>query len=169
MKILSTLLIFGLLVLTAGCQHSPEVTKKVTYDYDVNFNFATLKTYAWEPISTTAAGIDNFTANRIKKAVNAQLQAKGLTITSDRPDILIITYGGADQMPTTAWRGPDAPLFYEKGRLQFAFIDPRTDKVVWSGKAEAKLNPNATPEDEDKVIEDVVQRIFEIFPPNPSS
>ena len=168
MKILSTLLIFGLMVFTAGCHHNPEVSKKVTYDYNVNYDFSTLKTYAWEPISTTTAGIDNFTANRIKKAVNAQLQAKGLTMTSDQPDFLIITYGGADQMPTTDWRGVDAPLYYEKGRLHFAFVDPKTDEVIWSGKAEAKLNPNATPQDEDKIIEDVVQRIFKIFPPNPS-
>jgi len=169
MKILSTLLIFGLIVLTAGCHFDPKVPKDVTYDYNVNYDFSTLKTYAWEPISTTVAGIDNFTANRIKKAANAELLAKGLTMTVDNPDFLIITYGGSDQMPTVTWRGIDAPLYYEKGRLHFAFLDPKTDEVIWSGKAETKLDVRATPENEDGIINEVVQRIFTKFPPNPSN
>ena len=168
MKILSKLLILGLIILTAGCAYNPPTSTEVTYDYNVNFDFSTLKTYDWEPISA-AAGIDNFTVYRIQKAVNLQLLSKGLRMSSNRPDFLIITYGGVDKIPTTLWRGIDAPLYYEKGRLQFAFLNPKTDKVIWWGKGETHLNPGATPEDEDKIINEVVQRIFKIFPPNASS
>ena len=168
MKILSTLMIIGFMIATAGCMYQPEVSKTVNWDYNVNYDFTKLETYDWTPISM-AEGVDNFTANRIRKAVDAQMQSRGINQSSNKPDVLIIIYGGANKMPTTIWRGVDAPLYYEKGRLHFTLLDPQTDSVVWWAKADAKLNPESTPEEEDKMINEVVTRIFEKFPPKPAS
>ena len=65
----------------------------VKYDYDTNANFADLKTFDWMPVPEKA-GIDSFVVQRVKNAVNTELQAKGLVMTSDNQDFLIATHLG---------------------------------------------------------------------------
>jgi hypothetical protein len=75
----------------------------VQYDYDINVNFARLKTYDWLPIHEEA-DISSLDIKRIRNSVNSQLKTKGLKITSDNPDFLIVVHVGKEQkLNITNW------------------------------------------------------------------
>src|SRR6201993_3322834 len=69
-----------LVALTAGfAQH-------VQTDFDHQANFGQYKTYSWQGIKPGASLWDS----RIKNAVNAQLEAKGLAQVADGGDIAVV-------------------------------------------------------------------------------
>jgi Domain of unknown function (DUF4136) len=84
------LLIMGL-VFAAGC-----AGLDVHYDFDREVDFALIQTYDW--MSVPKKTQDNeLTLKHMKSAVNKQLQAKGLTVTSNNPDVLIAMHGGKEK------------------------------------------------------------------------
>jgi hypothetical protein len=88
--ILYILLIIGLAFFT-GC-----AALDVHYDFDREVDFALIQTYDW--MSVPQKTQDNeLTLKHIKSAVNKQLQAKGLTVTSNNPDVLIALHGGKEK------------------------------------------------------------------------
>ena len=158
------LFVVGLLVFFAGCATSVEVPKDVNYDYNVNFDFTKLKTYDISPTPTTV-GIEYLMMERIKTAIDTQLQAKNVIKASSKPDFLVAVYGVRSKIFTTAWRGPDEDLIVEKGKLVLQFVDPETNQVIWWGETRAILDPSMKPADETKMVNDVVHRILQKFPP----
>jgi hypothetical protein len=88
--ILYILLIMGL-GFAAGC-----AALDVHYDFDREVDFALIKTYDW--MSVPQKTPDNeLTLKHIKSGFNKQLQAKGLTVTSNNPDVLIALHGGKEK------------------------------------------------------------------------
>ena len=157
-------LVLGLLVFFAGCARTVEIPKGVNYDYNVNFDFAKLKTYDLSPTPTTV-GIEHLMMVRIKTAIDTQLQVKNVKKTSSNPDFLVTIYGVRSKIFSTAWRGFGSNLTVEKGKLIVQFVDPKTNRIIWWGETRAILDPNTKPEIETKMVNDVVHRILQKFPP----
>lgn len=158
------LFVLGLLVFFAGCVTSVEIPKDVNYDYNINFDFTKLKTYDLSPTPTTV-GIEHLMMERIRTAIDTQLQTKNVKKASSNPDFLVTIYGVRSKIFTTAWRGLDEDLIVEKGKLVLQFVDPETNRVIWWGEARAILDPSMKPADETKMVNDVVHRILQKFPP----
>jgi hypothetical protein len=158
------LFVLGLLVFFAGCATSIEVPKDVNYDYNVNFDFTQLKTYDISPVRT-AVGIEHLMMERIRTAIDTQLQAKNIKKESNNPDFLVMIYGVRSKIFTTAWRGFGENLIVEKGKLVLQFVNPETNRVIWWGETRAILDPSMKPADETKMVNDVVHRILQKFPP----
>jgi len=79
------------IVFATGCS-----TFDVHYDFDRDFDFSSIKTYEW--MSVPQKTQDNeLTLKHIKSTVNRQLQAKGLIMTSQSPDVLIALHGGKEK------------------------------------------------------------------------
>jgi hypothetical protein len=98
-KVINIFIVLILMGLAVSCS----TTYGVLYDYDTNANFASLKTYDWLPIPENA-NIDSLIIERVKSAVNAELQAKGLMMTSNDPDFLITEHlGKIDTVQVTNW------------------------------------------------------------------
>ena len=75
----------------AGC-----AALDVHYDFDREVDFALIQTYDW--MSVPQKTQDNeLTLKHMRSAVNKQLQAKGLTVTSNNPDVLIAMHGGKEK------------------------------------------------------------------------
>jgi hypothetical protein len=157
-------LVLGFLVLFVGCATTIEVPKDVNYDYNVNFDFTKLKTYDLSPTPTTV-GIEHLMMERIKTAIDTQLQVKNVKKTSNNPDFVVTIYGVRSRIFTTAWRGTGSEVIFEKGKLILQFVDPETNSVIWWGETRAILDPNTNPADETKMVNDVVHRILQKFPP----
>jgi hypothetical protein len=157
-------LVLGVLVLFAGCATTAEISKGVNYDYNINFDFTKLKTYDLGPTPTTV-GIEYLMMERIKTAIDTQLQTKNVKKTPRNPDFLVAIYGVRSKVFTTLWRGPDADLTVEKGRLILQFVDPETHRVIWWGETGAILDPDTKPADKTKMVNDAVHRILQKFPP----
>jgi hypothetical protein len=145
----------------------------VEYDFDPKVGFANLKTYDWMQVPEKA-NIDSFTVIRVKKAVDAQLQARGLRMTSDNPDFLIAEHlGSKDKVNVKNWgyrrsyRGSDRVVTYqyEEGSLILDFVDAHSKTLIWMGAAKANIYSVLTPEEREKLINQAVQRILRNFPP----
>ena len=155
----------------------------VQYDYDKQADFKNLKTYDWMTVPEKA-NIDSLKVERVKKAVNAELQAKGLKMTSNNPDFLIAEHlGKKDKVQVTNWgydygrhdrywgepRGPVGISIheYEEGSLILDFVDTKSKKMIWRGVAKTEVNNVDTPEKKEKLIGEAVQEILKKFPPKP--
>ncbi|MGD9044306.1 MAG: DUF4136 domain-containing protein [Desulfobacterales bacterium] len=168
MKVVKNLLVFSIMVLTVSCAATVEIPKDVNWDYNVNVNLAELKTYDLRPTPTTI-GIKDLMVERIKTAIDTELMFKKLKKTSNNPDFLIAIYGVRSKVFTTAWRGFDEDLAVEKGKLLLRFVDPKTNRVIWWAETRAILDPDTNPEGRTDMINEVVRRILQKFPPTSSS
>ena len=164
MKAYNKFLILGFLVLFAACARTVEVPTTVIYDYNINFDFTKLKTYDLSPTPTTV-GIEHLMMERIRTAIDTQLQAKNLKKAPGNPDFLISIYGVRSKIFTTTWRGFGSDLIVEKGKIVLQFVDPETSRVIWWGETRAVLDPNREPATETQMVNDAVHRILKQFPP----
>jgi hypothetical protein len=164
MNVYRKFLVSGLLIFFAGCATQIDLPKTVKYDYNINFDFTTVKTYDLSPTPTTV-GIEYLMLERIKSAIYTELDAKNLKQVSSNPDFLVAIFGARSKIFTTIWRGFDSGLIVEKGKLILQFVDPETHRIIWWGEASAILDPDSDPVEETKMVNDVVHRILQMFPP----
>ena len=167
MKNLVTLLAACLFALTVSCSSVP----KVSYEFDEQTNFAALRTYDWLPVPKEVK-VDTLVQDRIKNAVNSELEAKGLRMTSDEPDFLIAMYAGTKEKVRYT---PEHHGFkrrhiyrrdeYEKGTLVLDFVDPASKELIWRGTAKAYVDSKMTPTKIDRLVNEAVQEILKNFPP----
>ena len=172
MKNLVSLLFAFLIALIVSCSSVYDVG----YDYDQQTNFEGLKTYAWLPVPKGIRG-DTLVQERIKNAVNSELEAKGLRMTSDKPDFLIAMQTMSKERKSYApqssgytygpsWRGPRYSTYtYEEGTLVLDFLDPTSKKLIWRGTARGVVDSKMTPEKIDKLVNEAVQKTLKNFPP----
>jgi hypothetical protein len=115
------------------------------------------------------ADIDSLIVERVKKAVNAELQAKGFIMSSNNPDFLISEHlGKKDKVEVTSY-GYYAPRSvtyeYEEGSLMLDFVDAKSKKMIWRGVAKAVVDNIDTPEIKEQLINEAAQNILKNFPP----
>ena len=177
MKTLRMLFILSVVAFLVSCS----TAYNVKYDYNTETNLTGLKTFDWLPVPATAE-IDNLNIGRVKNAVNEQLEAKGLTMTSDNPDFLIAAHMGTkDKTRIIDWgygygrrgmyRGGARPVDvyqYEEGSLILDFVDTKSKQMIWRGSANAEVSGATTPEKRQKIINEVVEKILKNFPPSAS-
>jgi hypothetical protein len=151
----------------------------VSYDYDRNFEFVQISTYDWLPIPKEA-NINGLDAVRIKKAVNTELQAKGLMLTSENPDFLIaVDIVTKEKLRITQWGYPYYYSYrrhlgsstlnyyqYEEGTFILDFVEPVAKNLIWNGAAKVALDFANTPEKRDKLIKEAMQKILQNYPPS---
>jgi Domain of unknown function (DUF4136) len=133
----------------------------VQYDYDKQADFKSLKTYDWITVPEKA-NIDSLNVERVKKVVNAELQAKGLMMTSNNPDFLIAEHMVTkDKIQVEDWGygysrhgryRRSSSYQYEEGSLCLDFIDAKSKKMIWRGVAKAVVDYVNTPEQSEKLI-----------------
>ncbi len=172
MKDLVTLLVACLFALTVSCSSVYDVG----YDYDKQTNFAGLKTYDWLPVPKEVK-VDTLVQGRIKNAVNSELEAKGLKMTSDEPDFLIAMHAGTEKKvgysPDSRgygygrhWHGHRYHRYeYEEGTLVLDFVDPASKELIWRGTAKVFVDSKMAPEKIDKLVNEAVQKTLKNFPP----
>ena len=166
-----------------GFTVSCSTTYNVKYDYDQQTNFSDLNTFDWMHVPEKAS-IDSLVIQRVKNAVNAELKAKGLMMTSNNPDFLIAEHlGTEDKVQVTDWGygyghrgyggggwGPGgvSTYQYEEGSLILDFVDAKSKKLIWRGVVKAEVQNADTPEKIDTLINDAVREILKKYPPSSS-
>jgi len=181
-KIAGKMLAALTLLAVAGCGTSIQTN----YDYDVNAQFETFRTYNWvprpqsEPGSASRAVQQNdLLDKRIKNQVDAQLKEKGLTLDTNTPDLLIVYHTGIqDKVQVNdygygysdyywGWGGRDIDVYnYEEGTLILDFVDAATQQLVWRGAGSVALDGNTNPDKSDELIRKVVGKIMSRYPPS---
>ena len=180
MKSVSLVLLIVFAAALIGCS-----SISVNHDYDREADFPAFKTFAWVPQKTTVVGdakeairTNTLLDKRVRNAVNAELQGRGMIIDVDDPDILVAYHTGLDQKVNVTDWGYSYPRYYggwgggnidvttyEQGTLIVDLIDYKTSQLVWRGTATKALASNPTPEQMDKSINDIIQKLFSAYPP----
>ncbi len=162
---------------------SCSTTYDVKYDYDPQTDFSGFKTFDWMQVPEKA-DISSLVVQRVKNAVNAELKAKGLMMTSNNPDFLIAEHlGKKDQVQITDWgygysqrrywRGYGGTsgvsvYQYEEGFLILDFVDAKSKNLIWRGVAKAEVQNVDTPEKRERIINGAVKVILKKYPPSSS-
>jgi hypothetical protein len=150
----------------------------VSFDSDENIDLTQISTFNWMPIPKEA-NINNLDEARIKNAVNAELGAKGLILTSKNPDFLIaadiIT---KEKLRVTQWGYPYYYSYwadnrswrvdsyqYKEGTFILDFVNPASKNLLWRGSARVALDYADTPEKRDKMVKEAMKKILQNFPP----
>jgi hypothetical protein len=167
---------------------------KVNVQYDKEFNFEALKTYAWRldganPVKILENTTDN--PDQIRKnlepfvlaSVDETLGKKGLVRRdSGQPDVYLdyymlvgpvesSQYHGQFIGAVPAWGLPDFAMstsaikIYEQGSLIIDVVSMVQKHTVWRGSAAAEMDRRRTAGERASIINEAVGRMFEKFPP----
>ncbi|RDC64967.1 DUF4136 domain-containing protein [Adhaeribacter pallidiroseus] len=150
-------LIFFSLIGLFGCS----AARVTNVDAADNFALTNYKTFNFYEITNNGEPVDAQYNNRIailKNAIQQQLTAKGLTLTSTNPDLLVnlgIVTTEKVQTRQTDFR-TDAPKYigqrryswksqqvevgrYRQGTASVHLVDPTKDELVWQGAIEGVI------------------------------
>jgi hypothetical protein len=165
-------LVFCVLVSSAA------FAQKINVDWDRSLNFADFHTYSWEPSPNPAKG---FWDQRIKDAVDKQLQAKGLTKVDSNPDLWVVYSNSIhDQKqvvgtgygfgPGWGWGwgwGPDQVTYNtyvtKVGTLVVELADAKDKELAWRGSATDTISDNSNKNI--NTLDKAVQKLFKNYPP----
>ncbi len=173
---LAWLLAFAL----AGCS-----SVQVNQDWDPGADFGRLKTWAWQSSTPALTGNprldDPLLHARIQAAIEKSLSEKGYRkVTSGKPDFLVTYHVALQQKldahtiytgygPYRGWAAVGGARTvvdtYDVGTLLIDFISLETNDVIWRGSAQSRIHELNTPEERQKRIQDVVDRVLNQFPP----
>ena len=158
----------------------------VNADYDTTADYSKYKTYAWldnvlpgDKIPEGMRTANDITDKRIRSSVNQEMKAKGFTVDTSKPDLVVFYHVGVeDKVQVTDWgytyastghyggwdtRNIDT-YNYQEGTLILDFIDAESKVLVWRGTAQRVLQ-SMTAEEADQVIKDIVRKVLALYPP----
>ena len=174
MKFAYTIAILSLGFLLSGCSMTT-----VNYDYDTDFDFSNLRRYRWLDIPADFPASE-IVLQRIKNAVDQQMDSKGFKHAVESPDFLISLQGFRDIIREgvergTAYRGYRGyertyerrydVYEYEEGTLTLTIINASGNNLIWQGSAIGTIEPNRSVETREKKTQEVVTKLLANFPP----
>jgi len=155
---------------------APALAQQTYADYNHSTDFTQFHTYAWGQGPNPNQIANSFLAQQAQSAVNAQLQAKGLTLVqeSQNPDLVVIGSGGLKQQTTYnawstgGWRfgGGTTTVTPETNVIGTLVIDIYSAKdkaLVWRGMASNTLNMSNSSKN-NQIVTKAVQKLFKQYP-----
>jgi hypothetical protein len=159
-------LVLGLLVGSAAAQ-------SVQSDFDRSFQFSNLKTFSFAvqkrgPADPLAA--DSLNNGRIKTGLESQLRINGFRSEAETPDFVIAYYVTTKNKLSVQDYGYGPPRWfgsrdirvnqYSEGTLMVDFIDTRTNRVIWRGRASGTLEMKGVDKKISKSTEKLVKQFM---------
>jgi hypothetical protein len=161
------------------------IAQKVTYDFDKSEDFTAFKTYAMKDGTKVGQPLID---DRIVKAIDAAMTAKGFTKTDSNPDVYVVYHVAFDKQQdistfSSGYGGGYGPYGWGwgggfnstttntqvrdilVGTMVIDMADAKKNKVVWRGMGTKEINTTAKPEKRDKSITEAVNKIFKNYPP----
>ncbi len=154
---------------------------KYTHNWDPAANFAAYRTYGWMPEAGSRSANEQLWEGRLKAAVDRQMSLKGLQQGSN-PDVLVtweaategkVSVSTHGSMYGTGYRGRYGGFAtgsshttvneWDEGTLIIDIIDVKSERLVYRGSAQAKVNENRSPEDAEARLNEAVAKILEEF------
>jgi hypothetical protein len=152
------------------------LAQKVETDYDHTANFAQYHTYSWGHVQAP----DPFFEQRIREAIDSDLQAKGWQQVPTGGDVTVTAvlvkkhtaeyttfYDGLG--PGWRWHGWGPSMatttveHIPVGTLVVDIYDTNSEHLVWRGLAHDQLS--GKPDKDTKKLNKAVDKLFEKFPP----
>ena len=139
-------------------------------------DFSKYHTYKWVNIEG-GAHPNQIQDAEIKRSVDSQLAAKGLTKTDTDTADLFVGYQVAVEQEKqwnaygmgggVRWGGMGTATSstITNGTLVIDMYDPATKQLVWTGNATKTLDPKSSPEKNQKNLDKAMQKLLKNFPP----
>ena len=177
MRILAITII---VLLAASCS-----SMVVDTNWDKTADFKAYKTWSWFPAGPSPTGNpdldDPELIARIKKIVGAGFKKDGFTMVTDSPDFFVNYHVAlSDELNPTRienfyefanysvfmprWESTYATV-WTTGTLVIDVIDTETKTLVWRGFAQADINPQAGPKENNEKVRKFVEKMLKKFPP----
>lgn len=154
---------------------------RVNYDYESATNFNAYKTYNY--YSDMNMGMSELDSGRLLDALDAGLQAKGLSL-SDSPDFLIniksTTFqearsnnvgvgvgGGGGNVGGVISVGIPVGQAKINRQILFEFVDENKSGLFWQANSESAYQPNAKPDLREAQFKTIVDKVLSGYPPAP--
>ena len=178
-----TLYVFFFVVFLQACSGI-----EVSQDYQKEYNFSGLKTFAWKPNEDNGYGIEknDLVDKRIRTAIENTLLTKSYRlIDSYNPDFFISYHVTVEQKITSSGASGGVSVgrssrgryggvgmstgsqvrAYDQGTLLIDVTIPLGDKLVWRGISTQSLSEHSSPEESTVRINETVEKILAQFPP----
>jgi hypothetical protein len=156
-------------------------TVRVATDYDRQADFGSYKSYAFYKPGIDKAEISDLDKKRILRAIDAELNAKGLN-KSETPDMLVSIFTKERERVDVynnnfGWGWGWNPWWYgggwgntvsrtTEGTLYIDLIDAKTNELVWQGLGSARLITGSDIDKKEERIREIVHEIMERYPPD---
>ena len=158
---------------------------KAGYDYDTKENFARFKTYDYltQPENTQ---MSELVLKRVKQAVDREMESKGLTKSSENPDLLIAIHTKvSSKVQVGTWGYSYSPTVvywssygysgtyglqyreFQKGTLVVDIVESKAKEMIWRGVAEGSLPDIPRSEQIEKIVNKAVKEMMKNYPPPP--
>lgn len=190
MKAIKNLLLVSLVLLVVtSC-----VSIRVTTDFDTQKEFDGYQTYAFYKTGIDKAQISDLDKKRILKAIEAEMSAKGFTV-SEKPDVLVsiftkersevdiynnmnmnMGWGFGWGMGWNPWMGNpwmwnnggfrNSVSTRTEGVLYIDLIDGNTNELVWQGRGIGTLKQTSNIAKKEAQIKEFVAQILQNYPPS---
>ncbi len=145
-------------------------------DYDKKMNFSQFKTYSWSRVQTT----NPLWQDRIRDAVDKDLQGKGWQRVESNGDVTLTAVGGTHNEqeyqtfyeglgPGWRWRhfgGTEAYTTvqtYKIGTLVLDMYETGSKQLIWRGTASEAVSDDSSKNE--KKLQKSVAKMFDKFPP----
>lgn len=154
----------------------------ISDDFNPGAPFSSYETFSWLPAPETGdPRVDNaIIYNRVKDAVDTQLEAKGYREVQNpgEADFLVGYHialdGRMDMQTVNSYYGygygpwyyggyrDTYVRYYDQGTMLIDIVDRRQDELVWRGTAQAEVRQQG----DGRQIQEAAQKLLARFPPN---
>ena len=164
----------ALLLLTSSC-----VTVRVATDYDKSVNFEQYTSYAFYKPGIDKAKISDLDKKRILRAIETELNAKGLT-KSQTPQLLVSIFTKERERVDVyqrdfgygwGWHPWWYGRYYDntvssttEGSLYIDILDAKNNELIWQGLGTTQLVTDNMEKKEERIRE-IVREILKEYPP----
>lgn len=176
--------LIGLMLGLSGCS-----SIQVSQDYQANARFESIKTLQWldeadqvEPKASTFAAKNPLIATRITQAITQQLSLKKIDVVTENPTGFVtyhvetLAKPRSSQVTTSFGFGsygryggfgfqthPDGD-YYDEGKLVIDIFNAEK-QLIWRGISTRYVEEHIAPEEQTKIIQEVVSKLLEQYPP----
>lgn len=152
---------------------------RVNYDYEKNTNFNQYKTYNY--YAGMATGLSDLDTKRLLDALDQKLSEKGFLL-AETPDFFIDIKssefqqaqrnnvgvglgGGGGMMGGGVSIGLPIGQGQVNRQITIDFVDENKKQLFWQAVSETNFTPNQTPEKREALLNAVVEKVFQKYPP----
>ncbi len=154
---------------------------KYSHNWDPAVDFSAYRTYGWFQEAASRSAREQLWEGRLKAAVDREMSLKGLQQGSN-PDVLVAWEAATEgkvsvtthgSMYGTGYRGRYGGFAtgsstttvneWDEATLIIDIIDVKSERLVYRGSAQAKVNENRSPEDATALLNEAVAKILEEF------
>ncbi len=173
----------SLLLLLAACASAPRVSSQA----DPSADFSRYRSFAfYTPLALEQNGYTTITSNRIRAAVQTQMQARGYVYDASNPDLWVnlnaylqdktrvtsmpevdydyyYSYRARGYVAVPYWRDRTDVHQYTEGTLNVDIVDVSRKQLVWEGVAVGTVG-RADAQRRGEQIDAAVAAIFDTYP-----